>query len=45
MSLKVVTVMEVKTVMGVVEVMEVVEVKSKNYSEKWPKMRVIELIS
>jgi hypothetical protein len=45
MSLKVVTVMEVKTVMGVVEVMEVVEVKSKNYFEKWPKMRVIELIS
>ena len=45
MSLKVVTVMEVKTVMGVVEVMEDVEVKSKNYFEKWPKMRVIELIS
>ena len=45
MSLKVVTVMEVKTVMGVVEVMEVVEVKSKNYFEKWPKMKVIELIS
>ena len=45
MSLKVVTVMEVKTVMGVVEVMEVVEVKSKNYFEKWPKMRVFELIS
>ena len=45
MSLKVVTVMEVKTVMGVVEVMEVLEVKSKNYFEKWPKMRVIELIS
>ena len=43
--MKVVTVMEVKTVMGVVEVMEVVEVKSKNYFEKWPKMRVIELIS
>ena len=37
--------MEVKTVMGVVEVMEVVEVKSKNYFEKWPEMRVIELIS
>ena len=45
MSLKVVTVMEVKTVMGVVEVMEVVEIKSKNYFEKWPKMRDIELIS
>ena len=45
MSLKVVTVMEVKTMMGVVEVMEVVEVKSKNYFEKWPKMKVIELIS
>ncbi len=45
MSLKVVTVMEVKTVMGVVEVMEVVEVKSKNYFEKWPKIRFIELIS
>ena len=45
MSVKVVTVMEVKTVMGVVEVLEVVEVKSKNYFEKWPKMKVIELIS